>query len=244
MKFEEFNGKELAFGTQNIRGEGLKALNHRMESRYSQFGFSPATLDDKPGKSAIRHEILTSQYNFTNKKILDIGCGFGELNLKLTQLTGEGNYIYKGVDISQSIIEEAKKHFSGINISFGYGAFLDYPFNEEFDYGILAGALNYPVKGDNYEYVHEVMKKALSLCKDGIAFDFLSDRVDYRYEHAFYYNPMKILEIAYGFSRRVMLRNDYFPFEYSVFVWNDDSFRKEDTTFIKYREESSERKNQ
>ncbi len=223
--------------------EGLREINQRVEERYSQFGYSPETLDRKDGKSDIYYEVLTSQYDFRDKKILDIGCGFGELNLHIAKRAGEGAYTYKGIDVSESVLEEAKKHYVGTNISFVNGEFLDYPFNEEFDYGILAGALNYPVKGDNYEYVHEVMKKALSLCKDGIAFDFLSDRVDYRYEHAFYYNPMKILEIAYGFSRRVMLRNDYFPFEYSVFVWNDDSFRKEDTTFVKYREEFSERKN-
>lgn len=219
--------------------EGLREINQRVEERYSQFGYSPETLDRKGGKSEVYYEVLTSQYDFTNKKVLDIGCGFGELNLYITNRVGEGAYTYKGIDVSESVLDEAKKHFSGTSISFVHGEFLDYPFTEEFDYGILAGALNYPVKGDNYEYVYEMMKKALSLCKDGIAFDFLSDRVDYRYEHAFYYNPMKILEIAYGFSRRVMLRNDYFPFEYSVFVWNDDSFKKEDTTFIKYREENS-----
>lgn len=231
---------EITDESQNIRSSiwhsSLDELKLRVENRYSQFGYSLETLDSKGNKSYIRHKILTSQYNFKGKRVLDIGCGFGELNQQLSELTGKESYVYQGIDISDSIVNEAQKQFPDTNISFVHGEFLNYPFTENFDYGVLAGALNYPVKGDNYEYVFEVMKKALSLCKDGIAFDFLSDRVDYRYEHAFYYNPMKILEIAYGFSRRVLLRNDYFPFEFSVFVWNNDSFEKEDTTFIKYKD--------
>lgn len=97
--------------------------------------------------------------------------------------------------------------------------------------------LNYPIDEDNYAYVYEVMKKALLLCKDGIAFDFLSDKVDYKLDHAFHYDPVRILNIAYSFSRRVLLRNDCFPFEFSVYVYKDDSFSKEDTTFIQYKQE-------
>ena len=38
----------------------------------------------------------------------------------------------------------------------------------------------------NYDFVDAVMNKALSLCHDGLAFDFLSDKVDRRHAEAFY----------------------------------------------------------
>lgn len=46
---------------------------------------------------------------------------------------------------------------------------------------------------------------------------------------------MKILEMAYKLSRNIILRNDYMPFEFSIVIFKDDSFSKEDTLFTKYK---------
>ena len=105
-----------------------------------------------------------------------------------------------------------------------------------FNYAIASGTFNLMLAGVNqYNYIEEVIKKTLQICIDGFAFDFLSDKVDYRKEETFHFSPEKLLSIAYKYSRNVMLRNDYMPFEFSLFVFNDDSFEKYDTLFCRYK---------
>jgi hypothetical protein len=72
--------------------------------------------------------------------------------------------------------------------------FLEADLEERFDIGIASGTFNFRLEhGDNYEFVRAAMEKALMLCSEGIAFDFLSDKVDYEYPHTFHYSPEKIL---------------------------------------------------
>ena len=87
---------------------------------------------------------------------------------------------------------------------------------------------------DNYEFVDSTIKKALEICNEGLAFDFLSNKVDYTYQENFYYSPETILSIAYKYSRNVIIRNDYMPFEFALFIFKDDSFDIKNTIFRRY----------
>jgi SAM-dependent methyltransferase len=213
----------------------IKEVVDRYSKRFLQFGYSPKTLGWDKGKQDIRFDILTSQYNFQNKSILDIGCGFGDLNKSL-QNKFKFDYKYYGIDIVPDLIDQAKKKFTGKNICFFCGDFLSEEFNSKFDYAIASGIFNFKLlEGDNYNYIENVINKAFELCRDGFAFDFLSDKVDYQYENTFHSNPEKILNIAFKYSRNVILRNDYMPFEFTLFVFKDDSFEKSDTVFNRYK---------
>lgn len=204
--------------------------------RYKCYGYSPKTLGWKKGKQDLRFNILTSFYNFENKSVLDIGCGFGDLNRILKNKSA--NYKYLGIDLSESLILKAKDIYEGDNIKFCEGDFLEKEFEEKIDYAIESGIFNYKLKEmNNYVYVEKVIEKALQISKDGIAFDFLSDKVDVKNEIGFYYSPEKILSIAYKFSKNVILRNDYMPFEFSIFVFKDDSFSQDDVIFRRYKDE-------
>jgi len=107
---------------------------------------------------------------------------------------------------------------------------------EKYDFALASGIFNRCMKNvDQYGYVEEILKKALPMCRIGVAFDFLSDKVDFRNEINWHHSPERILEIAYRHSRNVVLRNDYMPFEFSVCVFADDSFDREDTLFRRYK---------
>lgn len=212
----------------------FNALTDTYAKQYDEFGYSPKALGWDKGKQDVRFDVLTSQYDFENKHVLDIGCGFGDLN-KTLALKAD-NYSYTGVDLVTVFIEEAKKQNTAENINFINGNILEIEGSLKFDYAILSGIFNLKIDGDrNYEFIEQVIVKALSLCKDGLAFDFLSDKVDYQLEHTFHASPEKILGIAYKYSRNIVLRNDYMPFEFSLFIFKDDSFQREDTLFSSYK---------
>jgi SAM-dependent methyltransferase len=206
----------------------------RHAGEFQKHGYSLQSLLWLKGKQDIRYDILTSFYECEGKRFLDIGCGFGDLNKILAQKCR--NYQYLGLDLSDEFIGKAREIYTGSNIRFVTAEFLEYEFAEKFDFIIASGVFNYKLKDiDNYRFIESALEKALDLSVDGLAFNFISDKVDYRYEELFYSSPEKILGMAYRFSRNVILRNDYMPFEFSLCIFKDDSFLKEDTLFIRYK---------
>ncbi|MEE9912512.1 MAG: class I SAM-dependent methyltransferase [Deltaproteobacteria bacterium] len=214
----------------------IKEIIERYSDRLNEFGYSPKTLGWEKGKQDLRFDILTSQFDLSGRRILDIGCGFGDLNKTLFNKYGD-HYSYYGIDLVPKIIEIGREIFNSPNIRMDACDFLGRQFSEKFDYAFGSGIFNFKLKDvDNYEYIEDVIEKSLDICDEGIAFDFLSDKVDYQYQHTFHSSPEKILSIAYKFSRNIILRNDYMPFEFALFIFKDGSFLKEDTIFLKYKQ--------
>jgi SAM-dependent methyltransferase len=213
-----------------------ESIIERYTRRFGAHGHSPMTLGWNKGNQEIRFDVLTSQYNFRGKRILDIGCGFGDLIGMLSAKYGD-DYIYHGVDLVPALIQEARRLHSGSDATFSCADILDETFAGEYDYAIASGIFNHKMKAiTNYTVIEAVMSKAFRLSRDGIALDFLSDKVDYRHAHTFHSSPGKILNLAYRFSRNVVLRNDYMPFEFSVFINKDDSFSQQSSVFNLYKQ--------
>lgn len=209
----------------------------RYEGRYSEFGYSPKTLDWDKGKQDIRFSILTSQVNLRGKRILDIGCGFGDLNKTLKSLY-DNDYEYTGVDIVPSFIKEATQRFGSNQVSFQCGNFLEMEL-PLCDYAICSGMFNLKMKhGDNLDFIRAVFTKTFQLCSIGFAFDFLSDKVDYTKDLTYHSSPSEILALGYHYSRNVMLNNSYMPFEFSFFLRKDESFDPRFTIFNTWAKDS------
>ncbi len=224
----------LIFNGMSFSKKDIDNVVDRYTKRYNEFGYSPKSLGWDKGKQDIRFDILSSQYTFENKHVLDIGCGFGDFIKTLSQKTN--NFKYTGIDIVDALIIEAKKHYKGDNIAFEESNILDFKSEINYDYAVSSGIFNHKICNDkNYEFIESVIIKTLEVCKDGLAFDFLSDKVDYQLEHTFHSSPEKILSIAYKYSRNIIIRSDYMPFEFSLFIFKDDSFQKEDTIFNRYK---------
>lgn len=211
-----------------------KNINNFYSERYEEYGYSPKSLGWDKGKQNVRFEILTSQYDFQGKSLLDIGCGFGDLSIFLDRKYT--NYKYFGIDLLKDFVREARERNTQDYKRFEVADILDFTPHQNYDFAIASGTFNLALQdADNYEYLDYVFKKTFAICKDGFAFDFLSDKVDYQLKDSFHYAPEKVLSLAYKYSRNLVLRNDYMPFEFAIFLFKDDSFKKEDTLFCKYK---------
>ncbi len=207
----------------------------RYRQRFHQHGYSPKALGWDKGKQDVRFDVLTSQYDFTGKSVLDIGCGFGDLNTTLTDRYGT-NYTYHGIDLVPDLVAEGRNRFVAPHISFEVGNFLTNDDARQYDYIVSSGIFNHKLQDlDGYVFIESCMRRAFAMASDGIAFDFLSDKVDYQLPHTFHSSPERILSLAFSLTRNVVLRNDYMPFEFAVFLWKDDSFSREDTLFQRYK---------
>jgi len=216
----------------NLPEEDRRNTVDRYTKRYRKYGYSPLTLGWNKGRQSIRFDVLTSLYEFSGKAVLDIGCGFGDLlhtlGEKYDPVAG-----YTGVDLVEPLIKEARQRWP--EHSFITGDFLEHTFDDNFDFAVASGVFNHRLDGiDNETFIEAVMQRAFAICRDGFAFDFLSDKVDYRLEHTYHASPERVLGMAYSLSRNVVLRNDYIPFEFSVFVFRDDGFDPNATVFRRY----------
>jgi SAM-dependent methyltransferase len=206
----------------------------RYTERYSKYGHSPKTLGWDKGKQDIRFSILTSQCALEGKSILDIGCGFGDLSAYVAEKTKTHTYL--GVDIVDILIEEANHRYASEAVRFVKADFLDFSVDCKIDICVASGIFNYRLKEiDNYDYIRSVMGKAFDVAGEVVALDFLSDKVDFTHPHTFHSSPERVLGFAYELTRNVVLRNDYMPFEFSVFLFKDDSFDPADTVFRRYK---------
>jgi SAM-dependent methyltransferase len=206
---------------------------NRYTERYKEFGYNPKSLGWDKGKQEIRFDILTSNYDFSEKTVLDLGCGFGDLSEYIGRRFNNANYI--GIDIVPVLIEEANERFGNSTRKFLLHDVMGYNPEEKIDYVIASGIFNNKLHSNNYTFIEKSINKYFRLVIEGLALNFLSDKVDYKKEMNFYANPGKVLSIAYKYSRNIIIRNDYMPFEFSLFIFKDDSFMKEDTVFTRYK---------
>ncbi|RXK13599.1 hypothetical protein CP965_07315 [Halarcobacter mediterraneus] len=219
--------------------EDIEIIQNRYSTRFVKYGYSPKTLGWDKGKQDLRYHILLEDYNLENKSILDIGCGFADANILLKKKVE--NYTYLGVDIVKELIETATEIYKDdSHIDFILGDFLNLNLNKKFDIVIASGIFNFKLTNeDNYDFINSFMKKAYNLSKEGISFDFLSDKVDFQYKNTFHSSPSKILDMAYQFSKNVSLKNNYMPFEFAITIFKDESFEKKDTIFKRFKNEKS-----
>lgn len=209
----------------------------RYTKRFAEFGYSPKSLGWDKGKQEIRFNVLTSKFNFQNKSILDIGCGFGDLNLTLEKRTGN-SYRYLGIDIVEDFVYQARSRWKSENIEFSCQEFLSSEIDREIDISICSGILNFKLNEiNNYDYFEAILKKSFEVSSEGVALDFLSDQADFYDENLFYFSPPKVIEIAQHYTKNIILRHDYMPFEFCLILFKNAEFSKEDTVFDRYKSE-------
>ena len=195
--------------------------------RYARFGYSPITLGWNTGKQDIRFDLLRNGKNLEGKSILDVGCGFGDLNRYL-QLQYH-SYSYMGIDLVPDLIMKAEELFpssESYRICFLTGDFLGYTFDTEFDYIFISGVFGKRLKNDdNYEYVDAIIKKATELAHLGVGIDFSTTvGQKLRKSYGFLYNPADVVQIISRYANNFTLNHAYFPTEFSVLINKDSSY--------------------
>jgi SAM-dependent methyltransferase len=183
---------------------------------FVKYGDDPRSVHwSNSDSQIIRFGALTEIADLKKAKILDLGCGKGDLYRFLLKNGFRGDYT--GVDINSKLISFAIQRYK--KARFKMKDIEADGLKEKFDYVLISGIFNNRIS-DNKSFVRSLTRKAFALAKKGLAFNLTSDYVNFKGSRIFNYSPEKILEFCKTkLSRYVALRHDYLPFDFTVYVY-------------------------
>lgn len=195
----------------------MKSLDIYKE-RFKKFGVNSKSLLWKSrGAAHQRFRQFWAEINFDNKKVLDIGCGFGEMGHFL--LKSYNNVKYKGIDITPEFIENGHKLYPQLDLEIG--DFHGLTKTELYDVVLASGVLNSNVE-DNVGYRKKAIAKMFSLTNDVCAFNMLGSHPAPKNDlksNVWYADSLEILDYCTTLSRRVILRANYHPRDFTILMY-------------------------
>lgn len=201
-------------------------------SRFEEFGISAQGVGWGPkNNQAARFQNLTKYWNLRDASILDLGAGTADL---FEWLVPHDIGAYIGLELMPFYCDAARKRFSSPKFEIlerDLYAEASYP---KVDFGIASGTFYLATDKEpevQYDHVLGVLHRLKRSCDIGFAVNFLSDTTTFRDSSLFYAKSERILEMARGLSRRVILSHLDFPFEFTLYVWVDDQY---DTATSRY----------
>lgn len=211
---------------------------------YAKYGYNESSLGWTKHKQYLRFKQLFRFFQLKEgDSILDVGCGFGDMRAYLHDAY-QFPVSYMGIDAVEGFIERAiEQNKKYDDAKFFCGDFLqaDKRFEDmKVDYIVASGIFGYKIYNDTermYQYIENMIKKALKMAHGGVALNFLSNKVDYHTgKMDFHASPEKVLKICYSYTRNIVLDNSVMPFEYAVTLFPNQEFSKSTTIFDRYLE--------
>jgi SAM-dependent methyltransferase len=211
----------------------------RYEARYRQFGYDPRTLGWHKGRQRVRFAAALEAVGTQFGSLLDVGCGFGDLFGYLKDRGWQGNYL--GLDICPELIEEGRQRYEPRGARFECLDLSSDTLAFHADVAVAIGIFNQRLKGDNLDFIAQMLHAMWAHSTQAIVLDFLSTTADRPRSELFHAEADVILRMALGYSKRVLLDHSYMPFEFLVAIWHDDSFSTDCPVFSPYLSEVDRR---
>lgn len=212
----------------------MKIHKEKYEELYCKWGYNENSLIMPSDRRNIRyHELLKYSRIFEMNDcggytILDAGCGFGDV-ISYLNLIGKTNFSYIGIDVVNSFLEEAEKRQGSKDEKYKFikrDLFLETVDDLDYDFAISSQAFNWKYNNcddQNYEVIFTIIEKLFKKCREGVAFNFFSDKVEYMKNGTAYHNPGRMIEFAYSLSNNVLYDNSCMPYEPTLIILKDTS---------------------
>jgi len=139
-----------------------------------------------------RFQILTDNVEMNGHKILDVGCGLGNLLEHLKEI--HENPDYTGVDILENMISKARETHPGFNFQqmdiFSEDHFQEGEFNTIYSSGIFNINM-----GNNHDFLRDAIKLFLKLSDKHIVFNLLHYNSPDRDDTYYYFHPDEVVKM-------------------------------------------------
>ena len=185
------------------------------EDRLEEFGDDVKTVGWRSREDQVlRFEMLCRGANLRHRRILDVGCGLGDLVAFLDERT-DGDFDYTGIDLSERLVAQAEHKYGGDRRRFFPADVMERDDLGMFDLVFLSGTLSFRT-ANNIGVAKTMMKRMFGLCREVVAVNFLSTFVDYQLEKNFHYDPAEMFAYAKSLTPWVALYHDYPLWEFTL----------------------------
>jgi SAM-dependent methyltransferase len=191
------------------------------EARLREFGPSARGVDWKDEASqSLRFQVLCSSCELSGASLLEVGAGVGHLHDFLARRSADVRYT--GIDLSAAMVEAARRRLPGVR--FERRDLLDWATSERWDAVLCSGLFHVKLDAPDdawREFVREMLRRMYARSRRVVAFNLMSDQVDFRSPLLHYADPSEIFEFCRReLSRHVAIRHDYPLHEFSVHVYH------------------------
>jgi ubiquinone/menaquinone biosynthesis C-methylase UbiE len=193
------------------------ANNSSYAQRIAKFGTERSVLSTGTlQKEMERYDRITSIGILDSDRtvVLDVGCGLSNYYEYLISKKFIGEYI--GIDVSLEMLEISKLKFPKNLYMCGELEEIQAEL-KEVDFIVSSQTFNRKLHfSDNYEEIESFIKSAVDIARHGVAFDLMSDHVDFFEEKHFYYSPERIFQFCKKEFKKVNLFHDLEGFEFVI----------------------------
>ncbi|MBV8906703.1 MAG: GNAT family N-acetyltransferase [Acidobacteriia bacterium] len=190
-------------------------------------GYSPQALDtSSAGVIQPRYEVLGNIADLRGRRVLDVGCGFGDLGAFLLSRWGD-TVDYTGIDISARMIEVGRTANPGLRLV--TGDLMDLPAEPQFDV-VLAQGIFYLLEDNAEKRFFDMIARMYSLAKVAAGFCTISNWAERQQPREFYADPLRTLDFCRGLTPILSFRHDYLPNDFSVFLYRNEPWRQTEDT--------------
>ena len=212
--------------TKNQFEKDFYQLKEHYSRLVEEHGDSPlavqmTSLESQERRLEILTQVVTGEYG----RVLDFGCGTGELYNYINNKSNR-DCEYVGYDISPAMISLAQEKFP--EVKFDCRDILRDDIDEEFEYIFVSGVFN-NLMSDNQSFMEAVLSKLYAHTGKALAFNGLSTYVDYFDEGLYYTDPSDVFQYCKeNLSPCVTLKHDYLVkpgvlhFDYTIYVYKTD----------------------
>lgn len=163
-----------------------------------------------------RFEALLALGDFHGRRLLDVGCGFGDL---LPFLEARGiRPRYTGLDLCEPMVARARERFGDAKARFLVGDALDHDPDEPYDYVVASGIFGLDATGAR-ERIYPTLARMFEWAGEGLAVNFLSRHSPAHAEARVYVDPAEMLELALGLTPAVRLDHGYLPNDFTLHLY-------------------------
>ena len=166
-----------------------------------------------------RFQQLFRNVKFEGRKILDFGCGTGDLVAFLVKQNSDFSYL--GVDVSTRLLDQAQDQYrDNSQVQFCLGdlnsceeKIVKFAPNISVASGVFT--LKRPLN-DNREFAENLMDQMFEITSDMVAANFMSTEVDYTNLKNFHFEPETVSEFGHGLSDQVAIYQNYGLWEFTI----------------------------
>lgn len=201
-----------------------QSLKAHYAKTFSEHGCTAAGVDWGTDASvALRNNSMlalvgSDTYRPDAPSLLDVGCGYGQLldDAKTQQLTID----YTGLDVVSEMVAAGQQRHP--DATFRQGDVFELG-EERFDYLVCNGILTQKLTASQLDmraFAKRLISHLYEHCSRGIAFNVMSNRVNFMADNLFYWSPVECLAYCQSeLSSSVGLSHHHLPYEYTVYVY-------------------------